>query len=146
MTGKTHTFTALVTGIMVVDKIESPLGKVLFLSGCLISAKLPDIDTKLKMRHRGHTHSIVGFLLFAIIAIPMGFNGLTMGLLWGYLMHILADSFTVSGTYPLYPNRKLKLKIGNFKTGNRYHETGFKLMVLSVVVLYYNEIIKGFIK
>lgn len=99
----------------------------------LIASVLPDIDTpnsfigkripliswplKLIAGHRGIMHSVFipligAALLFAITratAYPLAFTA-------GYLLHLLLDSLTPAGIYPLSKIIPLRLR-GPFKTG-----------------------------
>lgn len=143
MTGKTHTFASLATSLLVADAIPTMMGKLAFVVGAGVTATLADIDLKLGIRHRGHTHSLTGVLVFSLCIIPLGINPLSTGLIWGYMMHILADSFTVYGTYPFYPNKRYRLRLGKFKTGNKEHELVFCGLVAGIVALYYYLKSKG---
>lgn len=128
----------------VVERGEyTPLQFVLLTSGLVIGSLLPDIDhpqstisrklppagwiaSKL-VSHRGFFHSILGcVILFWLMVLPVGFFKelfqsddpfhMAAGLTIGYMFHIFADMFTVSGVRLLFPFR-WNIGLGVFKTG-----------------------------
>jgi len=66
--------------------------------------------------HRGFTHSLVGFTLFALILL-MSSKAVLLPALIGYSTHLAADLFTPSGILLLYPyNRSFKIPL--IRTGS----------------------------
>lgn len=57
--------------------------------------------------HRGFTHSIIGFLLFSwmvkFVAIEYQLNSIYLGFTTGYLLHLVADFFTLKGIKLFFP-------------------------------------------
>ncbi len=120
--------------------------KIVFVIAALLGTLIPDIDTKyskagkkkvfrpvqLFTSHRGVFHSfsflvLLGF--FLVFVFPKAIEGFILG----YGLHLIADSLTVQGIYPLYP---LKWKIkGNLRTGS-FNETGI-LIIFVLFSLFY---------
>lgn len=109
MTSKTHITTGLVCSLPFIT-----MQNVGLISMAIIGAILPDVDLKLKMKHRSITHSIVGYLALSYGLFTRDYEiGLFFSI--GYLTHLLLDMLTVKGIklfYPLKKNIGLKL----FKT------------------------------
>lgn len=153
MTYKTHLTAGMTTALIVSEMLQDPIEKMVFIAASTGAALLPDIDHEssyirryiplfFPMKHRGFTHSITGLLVFSLIIIPLGINGLTTGLIWGYLSHLLADACTVYGIYPFYPNKMLHLKFANVKTGTQ-SEKVFECLMICTVFLYFYYKLKG---
>lgn len=57
--------------------------------------------------HRGFTHSIIGFLLFSwmvkLVTIEYQLNSIYLGFTTGYLLHLVADFFTLKGIKLFFP-------------------------------------------
>lgn len=121
---------------------QMPLGAAT-LAGAALGACLPDVDTptsragfcvyplarflERKFGHRTLTHSVLGTLLFALLAAPLLFSP-TLQTLWpalliGYFSHLLADAATKSGVPLLWPSRDRWVFPGNekyrVKTGSK---------------------------
>ena len=97
MMGKTHRAIGYTTTLVLI--VYTDIGVIPSLIG-FIGCTAPDIDIKLKIRHRGITHwvltSIVLYYLFSI------FNKNIAYAFWiNYILHLLADSLTVEGC-PLF--------------------------------------------
>lgn len=116
-------------------------------AGAYIGSLIPDIDhpnsflgKKVKIisvvinkifGHRGITHTPLICFLFGALLLLLGsyFNGLSqiiysqfaIGIIVGYLSHLIMDGFTISGIPLLYPltkkNYNLSLNLIRFKTG-----------------------------
>jgi inner membrane protein len=56
--------------------------------------------------HRGITHSLLAVLGFALLLAWLGPHHLVAPLAVGYLSHLLADSFTLSGVPLLWPSKR----------------------------------------
>ena len=122
-----YAFTNVHTGIGSFTYEQLGMG-LCFLIGAAIASTLPDIDsksTKLNQmlpeslrhaaRHRGVCHSLIGWAIFsaALYALFWPVRHLTFvdiyaaqvycGMITGYLLHIIEDSFSRSGIVWLYP-------------------------------------------
>lgn len=120
---------------------QDPKAAAIFASGCAIGSILPDIDSPKAMiskacqpisilvnhyfGHRGFTHS--PFVVAILIAITQlyvenslaDFLYITMcGLVAGYSMHLLQDSFTRDGIPIFYPFSKKKFSFCRAKSGS----------------------------
>ncbi|MBU5255558.1 metal-dependent hydrolase [Tissierella praeacuta] len=90
--------------------------------------------------HRGFTHSIIGFLIsLTIIKLCMGNFGVEYiytGFTIGYVLHILADLFTIKGVklfYPLKNNISFPIKI---RTNSKIENIIFILLgIVSIFLL-----------
>ncbi|MGL5329937.1 MAG: metal-dependent hydrolase [Peptostreptococcaceae bacterium] len=146
MTYKTHILGGMVTGYTVAYAL--PLSqRLIFTAVAGIGALLPDIDHKEsfirkfiwvfpKIRHRGHTHSLYGLLIFSLIIIPFSINTLTTGLICGYMSHILLDAFTVSGVRLFYPNER-SYRLGRIRAGKAGEEIFYYLLWLVIIIYLY---------
>ena len=110
---------AKITRIMVVPFIH------------LLKTKYPDVDET----HRGIFHSLMGILIMTLVwliitglltLVTMNNGGITLlfmtfplGLFVGGIIHLIEDSFTVSGIYWLQPFNKTHVK-GEIKTMPEY--------------------------
>ena len=60
--------------------------------------------------HRGFTHSIVGFLVFSsivrLIAERYNLSAIYNGFIIGYILHLIADFFTIKGIKLFYPIKR----------------------------------------
>ncbi|TCU79155.1 inner membrane protein [Tissierella praeacuta] len=90
--------------------------------------------------HRGFTHSIIGFLIsLTIIKLCIGNFGVEYiytGFTIGYVLHILADLFTIKGVklfYPLKNNISFPIKI---RTNSKIENIIFILLgIVSIFLL-----------
>jgi len=93
----------------------------------LLGTILPDIDCPTSllgkynifsyaMDHRGFVHTIPGMALFVLPMFLLS-NVAALGLMAGYLMHLIADTFNPAGIMLLYPIRKKHYNIANIKVG-----------------------------
>lgn len=109
-------------------------GRPILVAAAVIGSLLPDIDTSTsiissmlpfrgwplcKIRHRGFTHSLLGALFVAGLAFwLLQMPNIFIGLVVGYISHILADMVTPSGVQLLWPKRK-RFRFGfNVTTGS----------------------------
>lgn len=57
--------------------------------------------------HRGFTHSIIGFLLFSwmvkLVTSDYQLNSIYLGFTTGYMLHLIADFFTLKGIKLFFP-------------------------------------------
>lgn len=68
-------------------------------AAAFVGATLPDADLKLRIRHRGITHSALACALVAWAAVATGLPGVAIG----YVSHVLADACTPAGVRALSP-------------------------------------------
>jgi membrane-bound metal-dependent hydrolase YbcI (DUF457 family) len=64
-----------------------------------VGATLPDADLRLRIRHRGITHSALACALVTWAAVAIGVSGLAIG----YVSHVVADACTPAGVRALAP-------------------------------------------
>ncbi len=151
---KTHIVFALFCYLLlaIIFGLEKEFYALLVLA---ISALLPDIDSassyinnKFKLgkvialttKHRGFWHSVFGLLaiivITAIIFYLIDVNlALCFYVAFGYLMHLLADSLTISGIKPFwrYSDFELKWKI---KTNSIFEYVLFFILLVLTLYLY----------
>lgn len=125
----------LLTNRLLIDLVNN----IIILAATAIGASLPDIDEynssaskksvinfSLFLRHRGITHSFLGWAFFSgglyylmNKFIPIRINNLTLqnywsalwfGLVVGYFLHLIQDSFSKQGVEWLAPFYKKKKK------------------------------------
>lgn len=132
------------------------------LAGSYIGSLIPDIDNrgskmgkKFKITslvinktfgHRGITHTpLVALILSSILLLGSSyFKGyyqviyfyFSLGLIVGYISHLLLDATTVSGIPFLYPVIKKSYSIGSFKTGKDDFKVSIILIFITIVVIY----------
>ena len=136
MMGKTHRAIGYTTTLVLI--VYTDIGVIPSLIG-FIGCTAPDIDIKLKIRHRGITHwvltSIVLYYLFSI------FNKNIAYAFWiNYILHLLADSLTVEGC-PLFApfyNKRIGLKL--FRTNCFIEKLIYYILLIIFVFVLYNII------
>ncbi len=105
-------------------------------------SSLPDIDIRLRIKHRGITHSIfTGFLIGVAIGYLFHYSGLgfNMGfipVILGYTFHLLGDLFTYQPFKPLYPLSHINISFKLFRSDNRIVNKMFLVAGSSIFVLY----------
>jgi len=115
----THTAFGLFVGTLFYYFLDLDFGFILL---CGFAAFLPDIDWRMQHSgkfgnvHRKLLHNI-WFLSILVVATYLIFYSLilVLGIVIGFMSHLIADSFTVKGVYWLYP-------IG--KGNEKYHFKG----------------------
>lgn len=137
-------------GLITTHSVQTqPISTLIVLAATGIGASLPDIDEynsttsrkspinfSLFLRHRGITHSLLGLAIFAgllywgmnylfplkvsINPLPNYWTCLWLGLVVGYFLHLLEDSFSTKGVAWLAPFFKKP-----HKTIFRYKVNGF---------------------
>lgn len=146
MTYKTHMTIGFTSALLLSELIQEPLAKVIFITTASFGSLLPDVDTPqsfirrfipfpFRMKHRGHTHSLVGLLVFSLMIIPFGVNNATLGLICGYMSHILADSLTIYGVYLFYPQTRYRLRLAKIRTGGILEQC-LLVSVFIIAILY----------
>ena len=145
--------------------LKSPSSDILLLLATGIGAGLPDIDHhnstvsrkspinfSLFLRHRGITHTILGWLIFTgvlyflmnlVIPIqlrPFKFdpwNSIWLGLSIGYFLHLLEDSFSTQGVNWLMPFHKVNTR-GHFlryKVGGPFEKSIAFLAFVAILMM-----------
>lgn len=103
---------------------------------------LPDIDIRLRVKHRQYTHNItVALLLGLLIALIFYYNGSNplKGFLIGFIgiiLHIIADLPTFQKFPPLYPFNKKMVAFKLFRSNNKSINTLFFIIGLTVLTYF----------
>lgn len=115
----THTAFGLFVGTIFSYFLNFDIGFILL---CGFAAFLPDIDWRMQRSwhfgnvHRKLLHNVWFMCILAIVTYLLFWNLISVfGIMVGFMSHLLADSFTVTGVYWLYP-------IG--RRNERYHLKG----------------------
>ncbi|MGQ5709537.1 metal-dependent hydrolase [Lactobacillus sp. PSON] len=145
--------------------LKSPTSDILLLLATSVGAGLPDIDHpnstaskkspihfSLFLHHRGITHTLLGWLIFTgvlyflmnlVIPIqlrPFEFNWWTsiwLGLIIGYFLHLLEDSFSTQGVNWLMPFHKVNTR-GRFlryKVGGSFEKMIAFLAFIAILMM-----------
>lgn len=131
---------------------------IMFFAGSYIGSLFPDIDQKkssiskmlpflaktfgAKCRHRGFTHSLLCLgifsLILGIISFLSEFNiivtSLSLGLICGYISHLILDLLTADGIEIFYPC-KINFKLGSIKTGSKGEKFADKFINFLTIAL-----------
>lgn len=132
--------------------LKNPLADVVMLAATAVGASLPDIDHynstvsrkspinfSLFLRHRGITHTLLGWVIFTGVLyflmnlfLPIRlrpfkltyWTGLWLGLVIGYFLHLLEDSFSTQGVNWLAPFHKANThgKFLRYKVGGPFEK------------------------
>lgn len=138
MLAKTHLAITLFFVLLLLPYVSHQISFV-FLS--LVATFLPDIDTKFSkigkhkgfriiqifLKHRGVLHSFL-FLLSISILLAFFFPILALPFFLGYGLHLITDSFSVSGVRIFYPFKKTYS--GVVKTGTRTETLIFLIFLI----------------
>lgn len=98
------------------------------MAGIIIGSLLPDIDTPYSLlgrynpfsyvtEHRGFTHTLPGMGVFSLFVYVV-FDDFVYGFIFGYILHLVADSLTPMGIMWLYPYKKRYYSIWKRKKPN----------------------------
>jgi len=138
----------VITIFFILVFLSSVNNKLIFVLTALFATFLPDIDTRYSKlgkrklarilqfftKHRGMIHSFT-FLLSITFVLVLVLPVFAFGFFLGYGLHLLADSFTITGIRFFYPSKK---KItGNLKTGGRKEVFLFIILVVLDLILSY---------
>lgn len=138
----------VITIFFILIFLSSVNNKLVFVLTALFATFLPDIDTRYSKlgkrklarilqfftKHRGMIHSFT-FLLSITFVLVLVLPVFAFGFFLGYGLHLLADSFTITGIRFFYPSKK---KItGNLKTGGRKEVFLFIILVVLDLILSY---------
>lgn len=99
MTKKTHICVSVAATLPIIIILRSPYALI-----GLVGSIAPDWDIRLGIKHRTITHSFITLIVTTIVLFL--FNNI-LGLIWGlnYLIHLILDSFTVTGVPLFHPFR-----------------------------------------
>jgi inner membrane protein len=144
MLARTHLAFGIAVGILLVGMIN-PASVLFFFFGLLLGTLIVDIDqpnsklgSKLKpftdifsllFGHRGFFHSLFSAVLFSGVAWYFLDREFGLGILVGYVSHILLDGLTESGVNLLHPVTNLRIS-GFVKTGGLIEH----LMLIGIIV------------
>ena len=134
MMGKTHRAIGYTTTLVLIAYTD--IGVIPSLIG-FIGCTAPDIDIKLKIRHRGITHWLItSIALYYLISILN--KNIAYAFLINYILHLLADSLTVEGCplfAPIY-NKRIGLKL--FRTNCFIEKLIYYILLIIFVFVLYN--------
>lgn len=82
------------------------------------AALLPDWDLKLKIRHRGLTHSLLVLCILSFALSLLLPSILLFPAVLGYASHLVLDLLTVQGIELFYPHHK-RIRLLKFRTNSR---------------------------
>lgn len=103
-----------------------------------IGRRIPIIPNLFKkiLGHRGMTHTLFATLLFVYLAIEFP-NGFTEMLALGYLLHIIEDTFSVTGTQLFAPITSKKIAFKWYTTGKESETIVMIVMLIWLCIGYY---------
>jgi inner membrane protein len=137
---RTHLAFGFVLGALAIPLLH-PTNQLVFIALVLLGSALPDLDhpqsklgRKVKIfsmlfKHRGFLHSIFGMALLAFpfsLIFPQVY---VLGVMLGYLSHLIGDAATREGVHPFAPVTTLRLR-GPFRTGTVIEHALFVLFVI----------------
>ena len=153
--------TLLLTNRLFID----PVNNIIILAATAIGASLPDIDEynssaskksiinfSLFLKHRGITHSFLGWAIFTTLLyyamnkfLPIRINNFTsqnywsaiwFGLVIGYFLHLIEDSFSKQGVDWLAPFYKKKRRLRfYYKVGGCFESFINIISYVAVIVM-----------
>lgn len=145
----THLVFSFLVGLLTIDLfgIEK---QILFIILVMFFGILPDIDMvkskigkrmgvlsyviKLIFGHRGLFHTIwFPLMFFVFFLFILDFRVIGLGVLIGYLSHLVLDSLTVQGVRPLSPFIGFKIR-GFVKVGSVFEQVLFVLVILFIIL------------
>jgi inner membrane protein len=119
MMRRTHAAAGLMIGFgLAASQSTSLLDGILIALVSETAALIPDLDLKLKIKHRGLTHSLLALAMIAALglwidtqSIQKAYSGLIVwALVAGYSSHLVLDLLTVYGIELFYPyHRRIRL-------------------------------------
>lgn len=146
--------------------LTNPISNIVILVATGIGASLPDIDEynsstsrkslinfSLFLRHRGITHSLLGWLFFSAglfflmnhfmpiqlkaHALPNWWGSLWLGLTIGYFLHLIEDSFSKEGIDWFVPFKKKKFHRSwfHYKVGGWFEKLLTFIAVVSIAIM-----------
>lgn len=119
MMRKTHAAAGLAIGFALGAYHQTPLLDSLLIAVVSeAAALLPDLDLKLKIKHRTLTHSLLALFIIGALVHWFGQPVITVAVIAGYASHLVLDMLTVQGIELLYPSHR-RIKLMNFRTGGK---------------------------
>ena len=146
--------------------IMNPGSNIIILLATGVGATLPDIDEynssasrkslinfSLLLRHRGITHSLLGWLFFSASLffimnyfmpvrlvkgqLPNWWGSIWLGLVIGYFLHLVEDSFSKQGVDWLAPFSKKKFRrpIFRYKVGGFFEKCITTIAILGIILM-----------
>lgn len=104
-------------GFAIGAQSASPLPEAILLAFVSQSAALlPDLDLKLKIKHRGVTHSLLALFIVGALIGWFGHEWITAAAVLGYASHLFLDLLTIHGIELLYPWHR-RINLLRFRTG-----------------------------
>lgn len=154
-------------GLIATDTfLINPTSNIILLLATGVGASLPDIDEynsttsrkspinfSLFLRHRGITHSLFGWLAFSIILYfcmnhffpitlsmskpPNYWKSIWLGLVIGYLLHLIEDSFSRQGVawLPHFFKKKHRGKFLHYKVGGPFERAIIFLAAIGITLM-----------
>ena len=142
---KTHIAFAFLVILLFLGHINN---KFIFVLMVLVATILPDLDSGFSsfgrhlifrplqffVKHRGFLHSFT-FAVVASVILAMFWPTASLGFFVGYSVHLICDSFTISGVQPFWP---FKVKSSGFiRSGGKTEETLFFGLIILNIVLFF---------
>jgi len=150
---KTHFALGILMIIIFFEHVQNTFqNKLIFVIMVIVATAIPDLDDSVSSfgrymifrplqfftKHRGIVHSFtIAVVLSFIIAIywPVA----SLGFFIGYSVHLITDSFTITGIQPFWP---LKMKSrGWIHSGGRIEESLFFSLIFIDIILFFIVII-----
>lgn len=144
MLAKTHLSITILFVLLFFSHISHKLSFVIF---SLVATLIPDVDSQfselgkkkvfrifqLFLKHRGILHSIL-FLIILSVLLALFYPVAAFPFFLGYGLHLISDSFTVSGVRIFYPFKRVYS--GVLRTGTRAETSVFVFfLILDIFVL-----------
>ena len=105
-------------------------------------SSIPDIDIKLRIKHRGVTHSIFTGIILGVVAgygtyrflddFLIGFSSITLA----FIFHILGDLMTYREFNPIYPIGRYYIAFKLFRSDNKVVNRSMLIIGSVVLTLY----------
>lgn len=116
MMRRTHAAAGLAVGFALGAYHQTPLLDTLLIAVVSETASLlPDLDLRLKIKHRTLTHSLL-MLSTLTLLVNYALPSLTVPFALGYASHLLLDMLTVHGIELCYPWHR-RIRLMSFRTG-----------------------------
>lgn len=125
---RTHAAAGLMIGFGLVASYHPPTPLLTGVFIALVSqaaSLVPDLDLKLKLKHRGLTHSLLALLIVAALALSIGGSttemfrrSVPLAFIMGYASHLFLDLLTVQGIELFYPCHR-RIRLLKFRTNSR---------------------------
>ena len=133
MMRKTHiAIGAVTTLVLIADTNLGTIPSIIGMAGCVA----PDVDKKIRVKHRGISHSLIIVAVLYILISILNKN-IAIAFCINYLLHIIADCLTVMGCQLLFPfsNKNYGLKL--FKTNGFIEKIVYIIILLVLISVLY---------